>query len=245
MSQHMGRPRKVPTEEKLAIVDRYYIMTTDESASRFGTHGIFRKLSEYAKSLGCSLEPHDFSRDLAVRERIGSLAAACSQDAHIQTGVPTYEPLDIAALMMTGRENIEKTLKDREAYFQDLHLRAAKAIEHYASLSQLSTQYQSEVTALKNQNSELCAQIDTLSAELKEARKAVGYMKRIIRKNVEPERAQNLLATLTSRDVIIQHAESSVMNSIHVLAKEDLKMRNEAQAESETLELSSLLRRYP
>lgn len=62
---------------------------------------------------------------------------------------------------------------------------------------------------------------------------------------MEPDRAQKFMAELTSRDAVIHHVEPSVMNNISVLAKEDLKMRHEAQNESETLDLSSLLKLHP
>lgn len=73
MGQRMGRPPKATTAEKLAIVDQYYITNSDGDAFILRAHGIYKKLSAYAKLKGYALEPHDFSRDTAVREYIDSL----------------------------------------------------------------------------------------------------------------------------------------------------------------------------
>ena len=117
MNQKPGRTPKVSTQKKIALVDRYFITSTDGNTALLKKHGIYRNLSDYAKSLHYPLEPYDFSRDNHVRDHIDQLIANSAQEPHILSGMPTYEPLDVTALMMNGREHIENTLRDREAYF--------------------------------------------------------------------------------------------------------------------------------
>ena len=242
MGKKIGRTPKVSAEEKLAIVDRYFITSTDGSAAPLRRHGVYRNLSDYAKSMHYSLEPYDFSRDDSVRNHIETLIANSSAEAHTVSGLPSYEPLDVAALMMTGRANIEKTLRDREEYFVSLHCRAAKAIENYVFVSQLCTQYQVEVAAAKKENEQLRTQCETLVVELRTAMKDISYLKRIIRKDVEPERAQQFLAGLTSREAVIEKVTPIVTSNIYKLTMEDQKAQAEAQKEIYMLDLSHLFK---
>lgn len=242
MEQRMGRPPKATTEEKLAIVNQYYITKTDGNASQLRTHGIFRRLSQFAKARNCPLEPHDFSRDEAVRKLIDQLADTSLQEEKYTAIDPVYEPLDITSLMMSGRNNIDKVLKDREEYFLALHLRAAKAIERYALAAQQCAYHQSEAASLKKQNAELQAQIDVLSTELRNALRDVAYLKRVIRKDVEPERAQRFLEGMTSQEAVVDAVESSVAKKINTLVRDDRQLKGEAQAEVDILDLNSLFR---
>ena len=242
MEQRTGRPPKATTEQKIAIVNQYFITSTEGDGAELRAHGIFRKLSEYAKTRNCSLEPHDFSRDDAVRRHIERLADTSLQKIRDIAGIPTYEPLDITALLMGGRESIERTLRDREAYFEMLHIRAAKAIENYAMVSQQSAQYREEATTAKKQNEELRGQIDKLTMELRNAMQDVAYLKRVIRKDVEPERAQEFLEGLKSRDDIAEKTSAAVLNTINTLAREDRQMQAEAKEEINLLDLTSLFK---
>lgn len=242
MGKKTGRTPKVSSEEKLAIVDRYFITSTDGNAAPLRKHGIYRNLSDYAKSLHYSLEPYDFSRDDSVRNHIEQLITNSSKDTHTVSGLPSYEPLDVTALMMTGRANIEKTIRDREEYFVSLHCRAAKAIENYVSVSQLCTQYQVEVAAVKRENEQLRTQCETLVVELRTALRDISYLKRIIRKDVESERAQQFLEGLTSREAVIEKVSPVVTSNIYNLTMEDQKAWTDAQKEIDMLDLSHLFK---
>ena len=75
----MGRPKKISTEDKLAIITRFYL-THDDSLLE---HGIYRKFADYARSLSYSLEARDFSRDPAVREQIEKLMTAVTSQGNV------------------------------------------------------------------------------------------------------------------------------------------------------------------
>lgn len=242
MERRTGRPQKATTEQKIAIVNQYFITNTEGDGAELRMHGIFRKLSEYAKARNCSLEPHDFSRDDTVRRHIERLADTSRQEIRNIAGIPTYEPLDITALMMSGRESIERTLRDREAYFETLHIRAAKAIENYALVSQQSVQYREEAAKAKKNNAELKDQVDKLTTELRQAMKDVAYLKRIIRRDVEPERAQQFLENLGSQEDIMEKTATSVMSTINALTQEDRQMQTEAQDEIDLMDLTRLFK---
>ena len=104
----LGRPRKISVEEKLAIVTQYYL--THEESLR--DHGIFSRLSIYAKSLGYSLEARDFSRDPAVRDLLDKLISQLQKkkfyhdEKKTEISQPSYIPLDIPALINRDRKTI-------------------------------------------------------------------------------------------------------------------------------------------
>ena len=242
MTPKTGRPKKATTEEKIAIVNRYYISNTDGSALQIRSHGIFRKLADFSRTCNFPLEPHDFSRDKGVRDYIDHLASTSQREVQESKAVPAYEPLDITALMTTGRSNIEKTLRDREAYFESLHIRSSRAIENYSLISQKCTRLQAEVETTKSENDALKEENAVLAKKLRDALKDIVYLKRIIRRDVEPDRAQQFFASMTTQEIAVQQAKDSVMNNINILTREDRKMRTEADNEIDMLDLNSLFK---
>ena len=80
-----------------------------------------------------------------------------------------------------------------------------------------------------------------LTHKLRVTETDVGYLKRIIRKDVEPERAQVFLQSLTSRDAVIQVTQKSVMSSIDSLTQEDRQMHRDAEKEADIANLNNLL----
>ena len=239
MDRKMGRPKKATSNEKIAIVNRYYIEESGEDASAFNAHGIYAKLSKYAKSIGVNLEAHDFSRDVAVQKYIKSISFSAQEDGS-SISVPTYQPLDITALLSGSHKELAKTLSDRERYFESLHQRSAKAIENYALLAQKCEHLQAEVAAAK----ERCAQLEEEKQELRQslisAKKDVAYLRRIIKRDVEPERAHQFLQGLTSPEAIADVVGKSVVNSINVLGKDDQKLWSEADKEINSANLLKL-----
>lgn len=239
MAKQMGRPLKATSEQKIAIVDRFYITNPDDSTTLLSSHGVYRRLSDYAKSLGYSLEPHDFSRDEKVRSHINQLIESSVTQENTLTVVPTYEPLDITALMMSSKAHIEQILRAREDYYLKLHLKAARAIESYSLVSQQSNQYKAEITAEKSKNAELRANLDELSSNFLQAKKDVAYLKRFIKNNVEPENAQRFLTELAQSNVA-QKVMPFVMSDLRTLTATDKRFQKESQAEIDILDLNSL-----
>ena len=235
----MGRPPKATSEQKVAIVDQFYITNPDDSTTLLSSHGVYRRLSEYAKISGYSLEPHDFSRDEKVRSRINQLIESSVTQENTLTAVPTYEPLDITALMMSGKTHIEQILHAREDYYLKLHLKATRAIENYALVNQQANQYKAEMTAEKSKNAELKAHFDDLSSDFLQAKKDVAYLKKIIKNNIEPENAQRFLTELAQSNVA-QKVMPFVTSDLRTLTATDMRFRKEAQAEIDMLDLNSL-----
>lgn len=240
MQKKMGRPKKITAEEKLAIINQYYISRTGENAEAIGTHGIYQKLALFAKELGYQLEAYDFSRDETARAYIAKVANPTTETVS-RSILPTYVPLDIIALLNKSQKNIEKTLADRETYFQTLHMQAAQAIESNRLFAQKTHHLQKELESSQEKCHMLETKNNELTHKLRVSETDVAYLKRVIRKDVEPERAHLFLQSLTSRDAVIQTAQKSIMSSIDSLTQEDRQMHRDAEKEVDTANFDSLL----
>lgn len=149
--------------------------------------------------------------------------------------------MDIVALLNKSQQNIEATLKDRETYFRTLHMQAAQALESNRLFAQKIHHLQKELESSQAKCHLLETKNSELTHDLRVTRTDIAYLKRIIRKNIEPERAQAFLQSLTSRDAVIQVVQKSVMSSMDSLTQEDRQMRREAKKETGMADLSSLL----
>lgn len=240
MAKKTGRPSKITKDEKLAILDRYYITNAAETPAIIGNHGIYRKLADFAKSIGYSLEPYDFSRDEDVRAHIAKLTTPAMEQKESQ-GILTYVPLDITALMNRSQRAIEEVLQERERYFKALHMGASRTIENNTMLTKRVQYLQAKITAMEKEKCEQEEINNILTERLRNTEKNVAYLKRVIRKDVEPERAYQFFQGLTTQEAVIQTVQKSVMTSLDTLCSEDRKTHAEAEKDVDKLDLRNLL----
>lgn len=238
MASKMGRPKKASTEEKIAIVNRYYYSREDGSVTKDSLHGLYKKMSDYAKSLGCQLEPHDFSRDPAVKSTINTLML--ENAGTTQSFLPTYEPLDITALSLRSKKERDEILSGREAYFAELHQRASKAIENCELMVKKVSRLEEKLQAVSVEKENLEEEVKSLRDHLRKAAAESAYLRKFIRKEVEPERAHHFWQSLTTEAVIEQTVGPVVMGNLNDLGEPDQKLQAEAQAETNILDLSKL-----
>lgn len=94
--------------------------------------------------------------------------------------------------------------------------------------------------SLERKNDSLVADKDSLKAELKKRDVDVAYLTRIIRKNVEPELAQQYFLSLHPEENRKQIAGNAVSSSLLELSREDRQIRAKAEQEVADLSLLSL-----
>lgn len=234
-----GRPRKCSTPDMIAIIDRYFIELSDSSTALF-THGIYRRLSDYAKSLGYNLEPHDFSRNTAAVEHLKTLDTNRVRSDSTSLLVPDFEPLDIPTLMNCSKKRIEESIRNREQHFEKLHQKAAHAIEHHLLLSKKADHLTKELQAATANIDTLVAEKAALKKQLHAAKTDVAYLSKIIRRDVEEERAHQIFQSLNSRETAMGIVGNTINHSLHELTREDRKLYAEAQQQAHSLELNSL-----
>lgn len=120
-------------------------------------------------------------------------------------------------------------------------MQAAQALESNRLFAEKIHHLQNELESSREKCHMLETKNNDLTHKLRVTETDVSYLKRVIRKDVEPERAQVFLQSLTSRDAVSQAAQKSVMSSIDSLTQEDRQMRREAEKETGMADLSSLL----
>lgn len=225
MSQKAGgRPRKISSEEKMAIVTRYYVECAAEDGSVLQQHGIYAKLAAFASQKGYSLAAHDFSRDEQVKAHMKSLSfGMVSAETN---AIPVYEPLDLSVVIMKSRKDLEHILKDRESYFLSLHQRAARAIEGYVFLSESKRVIEEKLKRMEKEHNATETKNIQLEKELREYKSENAYLTRYIRKHLNPARAEEFMKSMSSQGASVETARASVMNSLDALCKEDKEMKN-------------------
>lgn len=227
MNKQIGRPKKATTELKLQLVDHYLVSVGAEDERLLQQHGIYAKLASFAKEKGYMLEAHDFSRDSKVRNHLQSIAGVAEMDS--SDGIPVYEPLDIPYLINKPRTEIESTLKNREAYFQGLYRRAATALKRYEIIAKSNRLLKEQLGQLQQQYDDLKEQCQSVEKLAREEKKENEYLRRHIKKELTPERAEAFFKSLSNQETAIQVAVQTATLPMEKLTEDDRKLRREAE----------------
>lgn len=201
-----GRPTKATINDKKAIVMNYYINVADGDASAFRRRDINIRLAEHAQSMGFNLKSYDFTRSEEIQGYIQSLIDKPSESS---TQASAFKPLDVEYFFRDSVPLLKKrkALIDRENYFKNEHLRAAKALEAYKSL-------QDEIAALKAKVRALEQQLFSASGmthENRKLKKENAFLKKMIREQITD------VAALS----IIKDAESGLKNPTDLMSPKD------------------------
>ena len=90
----MGRPKKVSSQELVAITDEYYETECYGDPRRLK----FSKIGAFARNKGIDVADYDIKRDKDVRKRIDELVAL-SDMVKEEERTTAYRTLDIEALL--------------------------------------------------------------------------------------------------------------------------------------------------
>lgn len=227
MNKKTGRPKKVPTEVKMQIVDLYLVSEGVEDERVMQQHGIYSKLADFAKEKGYVLEPHDFSRDADIKRYLQSLISGGIKETH--ESFPAYEPLDVAYVVSKPRNELGILLNAREEYFQGLYRRAVAVIERFDGLAARNRLLEKEVEQTREQLDEINAQYLQAKTALRDKTKENEYLRRFIKKELTPERADRFFKSLISQEDALDIAEKSASTPIKELTHEDRKLHREAE----------------
>lgn len=190
-------------------------------------HGIYAKLASFAKEKGYMLEAHDFSRDPKVRNHLQSIAGVVEMDS--SNGIPVYEPLDISYLINKPRTEIGCTLKNREEYFLGLYRRAVAALKRYEIIAKSNRLLKEQLGQLQQQYDDLKKQCQSVEKLARGEKKENEYLRRYIKKELTPERAEVFFKSLDNQETAIQIAAQTATMPMEKLTEEDRKLRREAE----------------
>jgi hypothetical protein len=120
----MARPRKMTTEQMIAVVDSYYLARSEGNEKRLKCSLI----AAYAVELGYQAEGYDFARNMEVHEyieRVKRYAEVQAENKSQETAVPAYKSLDIAGFIRsnTGKDNtkLAQALAELDAYWKRIY----------------------------------------------------------------------------------------------------------------------------
>lgn len=227
MHKKMGRPKKVSTELKLQIIDHFLITECAEDGRVVQQHGIYSKLAIFAKGKGYNLEPHDFSRDTKVKAYLQRLAN--TEVSENLEGFPVYEPLDIAYVVNKPRSELSEILKGREVYFQDLYRRAVAAIDRFDSVAASNRILLEQTEKWKQQAGELTDRYQCIEKAFREVEKENEYLRRFIKKELTPERADIFFKSLLTQEQVMDLAIKTATLPIRELTRDDSNLFREAE----------------
>lgn len=168
-----GRPAKATPEEKKLIFTRYCIDIGAASLEAVSSHGVFRRLADYAHKIGFhALQDYDFANDKAFRAFMDDYITSEKQrKASRSQGVgAAYVPLNIPHFFTEDKTEQFNILQEREKYFSDLYEKAAVAIENYENMDKTCT-------AMKVEKDDFKRQVDDLTQERDELKDFVSAYK--------------------------------------------------------------------
>lgn len=209
-----GRPKKESFIRKKGIVERYLVEKCDNNRKMLTEHGIFQRLAEYAQSLGKELKAYDFSNDSEIRAYISALAlnepSVCSSEA----GLPVFVPLDLITVKNANPEKQERMLRNREDYYRKIHELASKSLVERELLEKQLQDKDRLIQELRTKLAESDSMIQNVKREAKEAQTQNQDLRRLIRRTIEPERADELIQLVTTREGAIDYSRQYILKPI-------------------------------
>jgi len=186
----MSRPRKMTTEQMIAVVDSYYLTRAEGNAKLMKCSLI----AAYAVKLGYQAEGYDFTRNMEVREHIERMKVFAEVQGE-ETNVTTYKSLDVAGFLRNNRGNIQlsKALTELDAYWKKVSEYAALTAKKNQTLMKTQSEYESilkaEITEREKLNEEK-SEISRLNNKLVAENR---YLRKMLRTYLYPAVANEIL----------------------------------------------------
>lgn len=217
----MSRPRKMTTEQMIAVVDSYYLTRAEGNEKRMKCSLI----AAYAAELGYCAEGYDFTRNMEVREHIERMKVFAEVQGE-ETSVTTYKSLDIAGFIRNNRGNIQlsKALNELDAYWKKVSEYAALTAKKNQTLMKAKNEYEStikaEVEAREKLNTDK-SELSTLNNKLISENR---YLRRMLRTYLYPAVADEiLLRENVLKETDTQATESAVEDMTEFDAPKSLR----------------------
>jgi hypothetical protein len=191
----MARPRKVPNEVLIEIVDSYYLTRCD------GNEKLMKcsLIAAYATELGYSVEGYDFARNLEVREHIERMkcfAETCNEVYGTKyQPLPSYKTLDVEDFLYfnRGEARLANALRELDAYWKRMFEFSLQAEKQNRSLMKEKAMCEMEFKNLNgelnksvSENAEMSAKNNKLIAENR-------YLRKMLRTYLYPAVADEIL----------------------------------------------------
>jgi len=190
----MARPRKMTTEQMIAVVDSYYLTRAEDNEKRLKCSLI----AAYAVDLGYEAQGYDFARNMEVREYIERMKcfAEVQAEEHTEDVIArAYKNLDVAGFLRSNRGNIQlaQALTELDAYWKRIYEHSEMTAAQNKALMKEKSGYESALKeavmtgeTLKSENAELSGKNNKLIAENR-------YLRKMLRTYLYPAVANEIL----------------------------------------------------
>jgi len=204
----MARPRKMSTEDMLAIVNAAYEGHGDPSRLKCSS------LAEYAAAQGFDVKAYDFRRNSSVRARIDELNDLSPFLAG--GGTLAYKTLDVDAFICRNRsfESLKNALIELDDTWRKIHDRACTLVKERESLTHDLKQKTLEHEQLEREFSELAAQTAIIKNEQRDMLMKNRYLTSAIKEYLYPAIANEILKNEGSLDCIETEATQTAMDAL-------------------------------
>ena len=236
----MARPRKIPNEVLIEIVDSYYL-TRCEGNEKLMKCSL---IAAYAAELGYSVEGYDIARNLEVREHIERMKcfAETSKDVYgtKYQPLPSYKTLDVEDFLYFNRGEVRlaSALRELDAYWKRMFEFSLQAEKQNRSLMKEKATQEIELGNLNDElsktvleNAELTAKNNKLVIENRYLRKMLrtylypAVADEILRSENEPPQTDTEITDAAECDYI----ENGLPLSFEVSVSKDDRMQSEAE----------------
>jgi len=236
----MSRPRKMTTEQMIAVVDSYYLARAECNEKLLKCSLI----ADYAVELGYSAAGYDFARNLEVREHIERMkcfAEVQAEDCHNEKVSLSYKSLDVSGFIRANNDNMKLTqaLNELDAYWKSVYEHAKMIATQNRELLKKKSGYETQLSKSAN----IQKQLQEEKAELSKTNNSLiaenRYLRKMLRTYLYPAIANEILLkenvlkevdTKVTAAAVMQMTELSTPGSLKESASEDLKIQSEEKS---------------
>jgi len=236
----MSRPRKMTTEQMIAVVDSYYLARAECNEKLLKCSLI----ADYAVELGYSAAGYDFARNMEVREHIERMkcyAEVQAEDCHNEKASLSYKSLDVSGFIRSNKDNMKLTqaLNELDTYWKSVYEHAKKIAAQNRDLLKKKSGYETQLSKSAN----IQKLLQTEKVELSKANNSLiaenRYLRKMLRTYLYPAIANEILLkenvlkevdTEVTTAAVMQMTEPSTPKSLKESASEDLKIQSEEKS---------------
>lgn len=179
----MGRPKKNKSSDLVEIVNNYYETEAKGNIRKLK----YSNLAKHAEKKGVQAAWYDFQRDPSVLQRLAELKALEQANSE-RPIIPAHKSLDIEALVnQCGTiKELKQKLFELDQYWKKTYNEAVETAEKDRSLSKRQQE-------LEQDKKILFQKLEESETQVKKLEKENAYLRRMIRENLYPAIANELL----------------------------------------------------
>ena len=191
----MARPRKIPNEVLIEIVDSYYLTRCD------GNEKLMKcsLIAAYAAELGYSVEGYDFARNLEVREHIERMKCFSETSKDVYGAkyqpLPAYKTLNVEDFLYfnRGEARLANALRELDAYWKRMFEFSLQAEKQNRSLMKEKSAHETELCKMNAEMDRAVAENAELSGKNNKLVVENRYLRKMLRMYLYPAVADEIL----------------------------------------------------